>query len=69
MHESSDFIDRASSCHQRLTRHLASEDALSIFVRRVSAEDIDLDHLEVEQLDEIVERGLAALHGGRHIAT
>ena len=69
MHESACFVDRVSSRDERLPRHLAAEDTLAILVECVPAEHVDLDYLEIEQVDEVIEGGLAALHGGRHIAT
>ena len=44
--------------------HLAAEDPLAVHVGTEAAEDVDLDGLEVEQLDQTVDRHLA--HGARY---
>ena len=48
-------LDGSPCRHQRLARHLATEDALALLVGLDAAEDVDLDWLEVEQVDEEVE--------------
>jgi hypothetical protein len=47
-------LNRAASGHQRLTGHLPAEDPLALVVRAATAEDVDLDRLEVEQAYEPV---------------
>ena len=47
--------DGPAGRHERLARHLASEDALSLLLGLGSPEDVDLDCLKVEQADQLVE--------------
>jgi hypothetical protein len=49
-------LDRAPRRHQRLARHLAAEDPQPVVVGAQAAEQVHLDPLEVEQVDELVER-------------
>ena len=53
-------VDRAARRDQRLARDLAAEDALAVLVGADAAEEVDFELLELEQVDEIVER---ASHG------
>ena len=47
---------RPAGGDQGLLRDLAAEDALTLLVRAPTPEDVDLDRLEVEQIDEALER-------------
>ena len=58
------MLDRASRSDERLARDLSAEHALALLVGLTPAEDVDLDRLEVEQLDQVVERARPTL--GRH---
>ena len=49
-------LDGAPRRHERLGRHLAPEHPLAVLVGAHAAEDVDLDGLDVEQLDEEVQR-------------
>jgi hypothetical protein len=49
-------LDGASRRHESLRRHLAAEDALTVLVGAYTPEDVHLDGLDVEQLDEKVQR-------------
>jgi hypothetical protein len=42
-------LDRPRRRHEGLARHLPTEHALAVLVRRETPEDVDLDGLEVEQ--------------------
>ncbi len=57
-------LDSASCRDERLARDLAPEHTLALLVGRVSAEDVDLDVLQVEKVEEVVER--ARLRVRRH---
>jgi len=48
-------FDRASRRDERLARDLPAEDALAVFVGAHTAEQVELEWLQLEQLDEIVE--------------
>ena len=45
-------LHRAAGGHQRLARHLATEDTLALLVGLNAAEDVHLDRFEVKQIDE-----------------
>ena len=49
-------LDGPASRHQRLAGDLAAEDPLALFVGLDSPKDVDLDGLEVEEVDEEVQR-------------
>ncbi len=49
------LVDRSARRDERLTGDLAAEHANTILVGRSAPEDVDLDHFEVEQCDEVVE--------------
>ena len=49
------LVNRARRCDECLSRDLASEHSLAVFIRWSTAEDVDFDLLEVEQMHEIVE--------------
>jgi hypothetical protein len=49
-------IDRPGGGDERLAGDLAAEHALAVLVGLAPAEDVLLDLLEVEQVDELVER-------------
>ena len=51
-------VDRAGRGDERLAGDLAAEHPLALLVGADAAEDVDLDRLEVEELDELVDRGL-----------
>jgi hypothetical protein len=57
VHETIRFVDRAGRRHERLAGDLAAEHSLPVLVGRAPTEDVHLDHLEVEQGDEVVESG------------
>jgi hypothetical protein len=50
-------LDGATGRHQRLSRHLAAEDALALLVGLGAPKDVDLNRLQIQQVDEEVERG------------
>ena len=47
--------DRPPGRHERLGRHLATEDPLNLLDRLDPPEEVDLDRLEIEQVDQLVE--------------
>ena len=49
-------VDGAAGGDERLPRHLPAEDPLALLVRAVAAEDVHLDGLEVQQLEQSVQR-------------
>ena len=49
-------LDRPACRHQRLGGDLAAEDALALLVGLNATEDVDLDRLEIEEVDEEVQR-------------
>jgi hypothetical protein len=49
------LVHRARGGDERLAGDLPAEDADPVLVGRETAEEVDLDRLEVEQLDEVVE--------------
>ena len=51
------LVDRAGGGDERLAGDLPAEHALALLVGGVTAEDVDLDRVEVEQGDEVVEGG------------
>ena len=55
-------VDRAARGHERLREHLAAEDPLAVAVEALTPEQVDLERLEVEQVDEIVERVTVPAH-------
>jgi hypothetical protein len=63
-------LDGAGGGHQRLARYLATEHPLAVLVGRAPAEQVHLDHLEVEQGHQVVERALhgCSLASGEHHA-
>ena len=69
-------LDGAPGRHEGLPGHLAAEDALALLVGLGAAEDVDLDGLEVEQVDEELQRRAHGAHVRRrgrsahgHVAT
>ncbi len=54
-------LDRPSGRDQGLARHLAAEDPLAVLLRAAPAEDVHLELLEVEELDQVVERCVHAV--------
>ncbi len=59
------MVDRAPGGHEGLPGHLAAEDALALLVGLDTPEDVDLDRLEVEQVDEKLQRLAHAPHDRR----
>ena len=71
-------VDRAPRGDERLPGHLAAEHALAPLLRAPAAEQVHLERLEIEELDQVVERvllavghdgagyGTACVHGARH---
>lgn len=55
MHTAIAVVDGARCSHQCLTRHLSTEHALTLLLRRTAAEDVHLDGFEVEERDEVGE--------------
>ncbi len=49
-------VDGAPGGDQRLRRDLAAEDALLVLVRARAPEQVHLERLELEELDQVVER-------------
>jgi hypothetical protein len=67
VHQSARIVDRPRRRDQRLTGDLSAKHALAVLVGGTTAEEVHLDRLEVEEVDQIVERTL--VHRGRHVAT
>ena len=57
-------IDGPRGRHQRLSGDLSAEDALTVLLGRSSAEDVDLDGLEIQQGDEVVQSVEVRVTGG-----
>jgi hypothetical protein len=57
VHHSAGFVNGACRGHQSLASHLATEDPLAFLVGRASTEQVHLDRFEIEQSDQVVERG------------
>ena len=55
-------LDGAPGRHEGLPGHLAAVDTLSFLVGLDAAEDVDLNRLEVEQVDEELQRGAHGAH-------
>ena len=55
------MFDRSPCRDERLRGHLAPEDAGSAILKTISAEDVHLDRLEIEEIEEI---GDTLGHGG-----
>ena len=49
-------VDRASRGDERLPGHLPAEHPLAPLLRAAAAEQVDLERLEIEELDQVVER-------------
>ena len=49
------LVDRARCGNQCLTSYLTAVDSLAILVRRLPAEDVHLDQLEIEQGNEVIQ--------------
>ena len=49
-------LDRGRGGHQRLADHLTAEDAATAQVGGLTAEEIHLEHFELQLLDESLER-------------
>ena len=49
-------LDRAPRGHEGLPGHLAAEDTLALLIGLGTPEDVDLNRLEVEQVDEELQR-------------
>ncbi|GAB1690520.1 hypothetical protein KRM28CT15_23230 [Krasilnikovia sp. M28-CT-15] len=54
------LLDRAAGGDQRLTGHLAAEDPLGTHLRALTLEGGRVDLLEVENVQELIDRGLSA---------
>ena len=67
VHQPTGIVDRARRRDEGLTGNLAAEHALAVLVGGTTAEEVHLDRLEVEEVDQVVERTL--VHRGRHVAT
>ncbi len=62
MHAPVTEVDGARRSYEGLTGDLAAEHALAILVGAATAEDVDLDRLDVEQRDEVVQWLLRVRH-------
>jgi hypothetical protein len=49
-------LDGAARRDEGLSRHLATEDTLTIVLRTQATEEVDLDRLQVEEGEQIAER-------------
>ena len=67
MHHAGWVVDGPGRGDERLAGDLPAEHPLALLVRRGAAEDVHLDRLEIEQGDEGVERGHAAILAPRSV--
>ena len=51
------MLDGAARGDERLARDLTAEHALAVLVRAQAAEQVHLELLELEEFDQLVERG------------
>ena len=49
-------VDGAAGGDERLRGDLPAEDALGVLVGAEPAEQVDLEHLELEQVEQVVQR-------------